>query len=494
MKGNIKIFNKKHRRLAYLLFILFSIYLLLVIFAKKIETYMSFPWVSYHVQELTWYVKTNIDFEEINIKDSKWNNINWIYLDKKSDKTIYYFHGNWGPISFFYSDILYLGELWYNVMAYDFPWYWKSWGFPYKEDIYEFSDVFYKYLKKEKNINDDNLSIVWYSIWTALATDFASKNDFDKLILISPLSSRYDMSSKILGFPLQKYLFLWDSFETYKKLRNIKNPLLIIHWNNDKIVPFSQWKKNFQNSLSPQKYFLELDNWGHNYILNSYWVALKGFISSFLDNWELERNYYFIDSREKLELEEKSRISFDLETDDSITKFVDNEVSFNDLSYLPEDLEYISSKYVYDTKWNLVLRSWANDAFQELAKSFYDTFWKQIVVVSAYRSYIYQKWIKDRWCPDNLCAKAWYSEHQSWLALDLWEASTQKDFLSKPNYKTYYNWLVENAYKYGFTNTYQKWLEIDGYEIEPWHWRYVWIPLATKLKELGMTFWEFYDL
>jgi D-alanyl-D-alanine carboxypeptidase len=58
--------------------------------------------------------------------------------------------------------------------------------------------------------------------------------------------------------------------------------------------------------------------------------------------------------------------------------------------------------------------------------------------------------------------------------------------------KKYYKWLDENAYKYGFHNTYQKWLEIDWYEIEPWHWRYMWVELATYLKDNNLTIAEFY--
>jgi LAS superfamily LD-carboxypeptidase LdcB len=56
----------------------------------------------------------------------------------------------------------------------------------------------------------------------------------------------------------------------------------------------------------------------------------------------------------------------------------------------------------------------------------------------------------------------------------------------------YYNFLKQNAHKYWFHNTYQKWLEIDGYEIEPWHWRYLWIKFATYLKENNITLAQFY--
>jgi LAS superfamily LD-carboxypeptidase LdcB len=56
----------------------------------------------------------------------------------------------------------------------------------------------------------------------------------------------------------------------------------------------------------------------------------------------------------------------------------------------------------------------------------------------------------------------------------------------------YYQRLVDNAHKYGFHNSYQKWMEVDGKIIEPWHWRYVWVDLATYLHEHNQTFAEYF--
>nr|MDD3720370.1 M15 family metallopeptidase [Candidatus Gracilibacteria bacterium] len=182
----------------------------------------------------------------------------------------------------------------------------------------------------------------------------------------------------------------------------------------------------------------------------------------------------------------------DFQNDDSITKFVNNKVSFNNLSYIPSDLESISSTYVFDSKGNSRLRSEANLALQNMAKDFYNYFGKKIVVVSAYRSYLYQVGIKAGGCSDIFCAKAGFSEHQTGLAVDLWEASSKEEFLSKQELVTYFNWLKNNAYKYGFNNSYQKGLEVDGYNIEPWHWRYLGLPLAKKLYDNNQTFAEYY--
>ena len=120
--------------------------------------------------------------------------------------------------------------------------------------------------------------------------------------------------------------------------------------------------------------------------------------------------------------------------------------------------------------------------------------WKKIWVVSAFRSYAYQVNIKANWCPDNFCAKAWFSEHQTWLVVDIFEASDKNSWYNNWVLMNYYKWLSENAHLYWFHNTYQKWLNIDWYEVEPWHWRYLWVELATYLFDNKLTIAEYYNL
>jgi len=182
---------------------------------------------------------------------------------------------------------------------------------------------------------------------------------------------------------------------------------------------------------------------------------------------------------------------YDLESDDSLTKFVNNKTSFTDIKYTPKNLIQLKWEYIDDVKWKSRLREEALSGLDNLAQNFYLEFTTPLTVVSAYRSYEYQKGIKDRWCEDSLCAKAWYSEHQTWLAVDLWEASEQKRFQSDEKLSSYFKWMQDNAYKYWFTNTYQKGIEIDWYNVEPWHWRYVWEELALILHEYKITFAEY---
>ena len=181
----------------------------------------------------------------------------------------------------------------------------------------------------------------------------------------------------------------------------------------------------------------------------------------------------------------------DYASDDSITKFVSAKVSLNNVMYIPSSLVDLRSDYLVTSPW-MKLRSVALEELEQLAQEFFSIFDKKIVIVSAYRSYGYQKNLAE-WCSSTLCARPWRSEHQLGLTIDIFAATTSGQFLSKPNFQKYYLRLLENAHRYGRHNSYQKWVSIDTYQQEPRHRRYLWRDLATELYKKWLTFAEWYN-
>lgn len=195
-------------------------------------------------------------------------------------------------------------------------------------------------------------------------------------------------------------------------------------------------------------------------------------------------------SRPTMDFIDNLKLDYPNLADDHIQKFVWVNQPFHASSYKPNDLvdlQWLS--HISAQKYHK-LRKEAAENLENLANDFHSHFWKNIVVISAYRSYSYQKNSISENCKQTwYCAKEWESEHQLWLAIDLREATNEKKFLSK--YKEYYDRLKDNAHLYWFHQSYQNWKEIDGYYIEPWHWRYLWKNLATKLYENSITFTQY---
>lgn len=90
-------------------------------------------------------------------------------------------------------------------------------------------------------------------------------------------------------------------------------------------------------------------------------------------------------------------------------------------------------------------------------------------------------------------AKEWValpgtSEHQLGIAVDI---NADK---SKCSNDEVYEWLAENAYKYGFILRYPAGKqEITGTSYEPWHYRYVGIEAAREIHERGICLEEYFE-
>lgn len=179
--------------------------------------------------------------------------------------------------------------------------------------------------------------------------------------------------------------------------------------------------------------------------------------------------------------------------DTSIYRFVSRDTPLNDKTYEPDDLVSISGASINTAgRSGLKMRLIARDALWSLADAFEIKFGTPLTVISTYRSAAYQKRMWDLGkCSDSLCAPPGSSEHQTGLAMDLFDATTNQEYMENWNYRRYIAWLQKNAHLYGWTQSYQKGENIDGYEVEPWHWRYIWRDLATRLKNLGWTYTEY---
>jgi LAS superfamily LD-carboxypeptidase LdcB len=185
-----------------------------------------------------------------------------------------------------------------------------------------------------------------------------------------------------------------------------------------------------------------------------------------------------------------AKIDYSKLPDDNILKFVGVNQPFNNINYEPSDLVPLQGLSHISAQARHTFRKEAANALEKMANAFYENFGTNIVVASAYRSYSYQKNSISESCKQSWrCAREWESEHQLWLAVDLWETTNEQKFLSK--YQKYYDRLHDNAHLFWFHQSYQNWREADGYYIEPWHWRYLWTWLATKLHEKGITFTQY---
>ena len=196
----------------------------------------------------------------------------------------------------------------------------------------------------------------------------------------------------------------------------------------------------------------------------------------------------FYEQRTKEEIEKEKISNMDFYSDTSFQKFLDDKHPLW-RSYEANDIVKINSDFTSNKSSDFRLRKKAAEMFEWMAWAFSNTFGfkAKLTINSAWRSQKYQRQLASN-CSAWRCAKPGTSEHEAWLALDLWVNGWNIRAWSGK----YYQWLVDNAHKYGFHNSYQKWMDVDGKIVEPRHWRYVWVELATILHNKKQTFAEYF--
>lgn len=269
---------------------------------------------------------------------------------------------------------------------------------------------------------------------------------------------------------LEKGYSLEDTKTIFAKLSETEQQKLIDNDKDDKII-----------SLLEQKYFLEKN-------LEDY----KEYI-----NKNNETDYAKVISIVNVHANHKW-YQLELNTNEDLGMLM-NVNKFYALSetYTPENLKNIDLTYAYDEEGKNKLIDYAYDKFLELWQAANDQGF-YLMVTSSYRDYESQKEIYDyrvsTWGErkaDETAARPGHSEHQTGLVIDM--TSKTEPLADSFTDSKAYEWLKENAYKYGFIERYPEGKTyLTGYNPESWHWRYVGLEAAKTMHDENITFDEYY--
>lgn len=170
-----------------------------------------------------------------------------------------------------------------------------------------------------------------------------------------------------------------------------------------------------------------------------------------------------------------------------------NKYNYLTESYTPKNLETIDLAYA---RSGMQLVSEAKDAFEKLSKDAKNE-GLNIIAMSSYRSYDYQVDLYNNYvktdgqqAADTYSARAGFSEHQTGLAVDVYNKTLPYTSFEQTEE---FNWMQENAYKYGFILRFPKdKVSITGYQYESWHYRYVGKTIAKYIYKHKLTLEEYY--
>lgn len=172
---------------------------------------------------------------------------------------IFYLHGNAGSLSSWGAEAIQYLNLGYDVFMPDYRGFGKSKGnINSQEQLFNDNQTAYNWVKNRYAENE--ITVMGYSIGTAMAAHIASTNSPQQLVLHAPYYNMATLSKeKTVIFPefLVKY-----PFTTNKFLQNCKIPVHIFHGTANKVIPFSHTQK-LQNEGHQNLHTYPLINQGH---------------------------------------------------------------------------------------------------------------------------------------------------------------------------------------------------------------------------------------
>lgn len=172
--------------------------------------------------------------------------------------TLLYSHGNAEDLAD--SEAIYdeLHSRGFGVAAYDYPGYGVSTGKPSEASCQRAAMRVWKHLT-DSGIPPSSIVITGRSVGSGPSVWLASRVEPAGLILISPFKSAFTTAFD-LPFPL----FPRDLFPNMKRIRSFRPPLLVIHGENDGVIPVSHGKALFAACPCEDKSLKLIPDAGHN--------------------------------------------------------------------------------------------------------------------------------------------------------------------------------------------------------------------------------------
>jgi pimeloyl-ACP methyl ester carboxylesterase len=198
------------------------------------------------------------DVEQLTLTTEDGVGINTFYLRLAPESpTILFFHGNAGNASHRLDDADRMRSLGANVLLVDYRGFGLSEGRPSESGVYRDAEAALTYLIEKQRQPMDRILIYGRSLGSAVAVHLALERRLGGVILVSPFTSGKDMA------PFYLKPNAGGMFDTMTKLAKLRAPLLIIHGDEDSMIPVEMGQLLF-DSANGEKDFVVIRGAGHN--------------------------------------------------------------------------------------------------------------------------------------------------------------------------------------------------------------------------------------
>ena len=206
------------------------------------------------------------EIKEISIETVDGEQLQAFFYPRPASRCVLlYLHGNGGSAYQRAEKSIPFSQLGCNLLLLSYRGYGKSSGSPTENWVYRDAQAALAYLAA-RGFEATDTFVLGSSLGSAIAVDVAQNRDLGGLILVAPFSSGRELAlAHGMGFALW---FIGSPFDSLAKLPNVRCPVLVVHGDQDRVVPPAQGRKLFDAYRGDKKMVL-LEGAGHNDIMQT---------------------------------------------------------------------------------------------------------------------------------------------------------------------------------------------------------------------------------
>lgn len=250
---------KKLRRTAL---ILGGLYLGVLVVLTLLETFLMYP--APNPEDGDWEAAW-LPHEDVRITTTAGNEIHgWFCEHDDPQHVILLCHGNGEHVAYMAEEIEFLRTRFNaSVFAFDYRGYGKSAGKPFESGILTDGNAAQQWLAERSGIQANSIVLWGRSLGGAVAVHLAAENGAKALVLDRTFSSMVDVASSHYPW-LPVRLLLRNRYPSDKRIASFAGPLLQVHGEPDRVVPFRFGKALFESATTSKKEFLSSQTLHHN--------------------------------------------------------------------------------------------------------------------------------------------------------------------------------------------------------------------------------------
>jgi len=196
----------------------------------------------------------DLDFDEVAFASTDGVALHgWFVPAQKAAFTVLFCHGNGGNITHRSDSINLLHSLGLSCFIFDYRGYGASQGKPTELGTYRDARAAYDWLTLTKRVPPEQVIILGRSLGGSVAAHLAGKVEARGLVIEGAFTSYPDLGARFYPYMPVRLLARYK-YDTRAYLANVRCPVLLMHSQDDELVPFEFGEQLFQAANEPKQF------------------------------------------------------------------------------------------------------------------------------------------------------------------------------------------------------------------------------------------------